>query len=233
MTRVTTPLAVSADYADALLAARRAKNWAFLLLVLFLIGQIAIFFMVRYDVIKLGGRDSGATVSVETPTTGPSEAHVRIDDVASYATGVVVFAATALAILLSLVLMLIVFTLLQGRLLGVGHVTSALVWSFLLVILLLPWQRFYSGGATSPATQSVSSRDDFRLPGVLYTWPELAHDAKFTHDNMGYAILKYVRFVGAPLFALVVLFMVQAKSGRGVKYALGEAEVHVDVTTDV
>ncbi len=232
MTRIATPLAVSAGYADALLAARRAKNWAFLLLVLLLIGQIAIFFMVRHNVIHLGGVDAGPTMSVETPATGPSTDRARLDDVASYATGVTVFAATALAILLSLVLLLIALTLLQGRLLGVAHVTSALVWSFLLIILLLPWQRFYSGGPVSPATQSVSSRDDFRLPGVLYTWPELAHDAHFTHDNMGYAILKYVRFVGAPLFALLVLFMIQAKSGRGVKYALGESEVHVEVATE-
>ena len=48
----------------------------------------------------------------------------------------------------------------------------------------------------------------------------------------GVVILRYARFVGYPLFALIILFMAQAKSGRGVKYALGEAEVHVEVPTE-
>jgi hypothetical protein len=30
---------------------------------------------------------------------------------------------------------------------------------------------------------------------------------------------------------LVILFMVQARSSRGLRFALGEAEVHVEVTT--
>jgi hypothetical protein len=236
MTRLTTttPLAVSADYHDALLTARRAKNTAFLLLLLFLLLQVTLFFLVRYDVIKLGGAEAGATATVETPATGPSKANLRVDDLASYATGVIVFAAPALAILMAVVLLLTSLTMLQGRLIGVAHVVSAFTWAVVLIVLLLPWQRFYAGGPTSHASQTVSSQDDFRLPGVLYTWPELAETAHFSHENMGVAVLKYTRFVAAPLVALLILFMVQAKSGRGVKYALGEAEVHVDVaTTDV
>src|SRR5688500_17760901 len=82
MTRVpTTPLAVSADYHDALVAARRAKNWLFLLLLLGLLAQITIFFLVRFDVVKLRAEGTRAElnaprveadVDAETrPTTGP------------------------------------------------------------------------------------------------------------------------------------------------------------------
>jgi hypothetical protein len=235
MSRMTTSaLAVSADYADALLTARRARSWAFLLLMLFLILQIAIFFLVRYDVIKVGGADAGPAVraSVDVPTTNESgDTHItpvttattkiRMDRVAAYATGIIVFIGMALSIVLAIILLMIVQTMLQGRLLGVAHVTSGFVWAVVLIALLMPWQRFYS----------ETTGDDFRLPGVLYTWPELSRDAHFSHDNMGAAILKYVRFVGAPLAALIVLFMVQAKSGRGLKYALGEADLHVDIAT--
>src|SRR5687767_10687633 len=41
-------IATAADYADAMMIARRAKNWLFLLLLLFLLAQLAIFFVARY-----------------------------------------------------------------------------------------------------------------------------------------------------------------------------------------
>ena len=37
-----------ADYADAILAGRRAKNWLFLVLLVVLLGQLALFFVARY-----------------------------------------------------------------------------------------------------------------------------------------------------------------------------------------
>src|SRR5688500_5959125 len=43
-----TSIATSADYADALLVARRGKHLLFLLLLLMLLGQIAVFFVARY-----------------------------------------------------------------------------------------------------------------------------------------------------------------------------------------
>src|SRR3954466_8629409 len=50
MTRITTtPLAVGADYHDALVTARRAKSLLFLLLLIGLIAQIAIFFLARFE----------------------------------------------------------------------------------------------------------------------------------------------------------------------------------------
>ena len=41
----TSPIATAADYADAMMSARRAKNALFLLIVLSLVAQIAIFFL--------------------------------------------------------------------------------------------------------------------------------------------------------------------------------------------
>ena len=297
MTRVTTtPLAVSADYADALLAARRAKNWMFFLLLLFLLAQITIFFLVRFDVVKLGAGadatvsvptsvdvDAEADVDVEAPTTGESSgaapttgetpttaestpatvpslmafqsaAEGRADvslnvgnkdmtgPALAWATNSIVYLGTIFSIVMAVVILLIVLIMLVGRLIGVSHSTSAFIWAVILAALLFPWQLCWgpetgSGSANyldaQPSAHGADpERNDLRVPGVLYTWRELRRDTQdFPQEINGNAILKYARFVGFPVVALLILFMVQAKSGRAVKFALGEAEVHVDVAT--
>jgi hypothetical protein len=124
--------------------------------------------------------------------------------------------------------------MLVGRLLGVANSTSAFVWAVVLAVIMFPWHLFYSP-ETSRDTMSTNAADirldDYRWPGATYTWGELKQGITFKSDETKIAVLRYARFVGYPFVALVILFMVQAKSGRGVKYALGEAEVHVDVTT--
>jgi hypothetical protein len=80
------------------------------------------------------------------------------------------------------------------------------------------------------------------IPGVLYTWPELQHRAHFNTDrasdsekaSLQYQILFWARFVGFPLFALILLLKIQTHSSRGLKFALGEAEIQVvDTPTSV
>jgi hypothetical protein len=265
MTRLTTttatPLAVSADYADALLVARKAKTWLFLFLLIGLLAQIAIFLCVKFNVVKIGEGDT-ATVStprkVETSTSSASTAPttnesststLRLETeekavtvhgknvtgaILAWVVNCVVFLGTIFSIVMSVVVLLIVLTMLVGRLLGVANTTSAFVWVVLLAVIMFPWQLFYSP-ETSRDTMSTNNADirldDYRWPGATYTWGELKQGVNFTKDDTKIAVLRYARFVGYPFVALVILFMVQAKSGRGVKYALGEAEVHVDVTT--
>jgi hypothetical protein len=267
MTRLTTttatPLAVSADYADALLVARKAKTWLFLFLMLGLLVQIAVFLCVKFNVVKIGADDS-ATVSVpkkvetsssssSSATTAPTTAEsststIRVETqekaisaggknvtgpVIAWVVNCVVFLGAIFSIVLSIIVLLILLTMLVGRLLGVANTTSAFVWAVLLAVLMFPWQLFYSP-ETSHDTMSTSAADirldDYRWPGATYTWGELKQGVTFKPDETKIAVLRYARFVGYPVVALVLLFMVQAKSGRGVKYALGEAEVHVDVT---
>lgn len=268
MTRVTTPLAVSADYADALLAARRAKNWMFLLLMLGLLAQITIFLLARFEIgIKM--TPSGETslqlptrVEVSAPTTTESspaspttaesteavavvqtsERSIKVDGedvtggVLAWLINSIVYLGTILSIVMSVIILLIVLIMLVGRLLGVSHSTSAYVWAVILAVLIFPWQLFYgeeTGAASASASQTTRNVDinDYRVPGVLYTWGELKQGIDFENGFNKVAILRYARFTGFPLVALFILFMVQAKSGRGVKYALGETEMRVDLTT--
>jgi hypothetical protein len=193
-------LATSADYADALLVARRAKNWLFLLILLMLLLQIALFFVARYTNV----------LPVESSaTTRP----VR-EQWLNYITGFTIFFGTVLPIVLSLVLLIIVHVMLVGRLIGVSRVTSAYIWCLLLILLMFPYQVFF-GGSSDPS--------DFRWPGVLYTWSDLVTYAKFDPANLYVAVTKWARFFVLPLAAVVLLLVTQIKSNRGLRQALGEA----------
>jgi hypothetical protein len=199
-----TSLATSADYADAMLVARRAKNWLFLVLLLMLLVQIGLFFVARY---------TNAIIPADAATTRPTAM-----DKLHYLTGLTTFLGTILPVLLSLVLLLIVHIMLVGRLIGVARVTSAFVWCMLLMLLLFPWQAFLGN--------TTFDSPDFKIPGVLYTWDELVRHAKFGINNnvpIEVAVLKWARFLVMPLLAVVMLLMVQIKSNRGLRQALGEA----------
>jgi hypothetical protein len=124
-------------------------------------------------------------------------------------------------------------------------VTSAFVWCVVLTVLLFPWQSFLIGNpwnarATPPgsayaadAGAGVRPPDPaFKLPGGLYTWEELGYDVRhFADYDTKRAVLKWARYAGFPVVALLLLLMVQAKSSRGLKFALGESEVQVEVSS--
>src|SRR5687768_16617847 len=162
MTRTSTAnLAVAADYADAMMTARRAKNWLFILLLVMLLTQLTIFFLLRFKVIRLGEQ---ATITAPTAvdittqpesTTQPGDAETQpavaanvettcksflVDDVLRYVIPVTDFLGVTLAVVLGIVLLLIVTIMLVGRLIGVSHVTSAFVWCVLLTAMMFPWQ---------------------------------------------------------------------------------------------
>lgn len=269
----TATIAVAADYADAMMTARRAKNWLFILLLLVLLIQLAIFFLLRFNVLRIDG-DAGATVptgidvdvnagattqtadGTTRPAGGGVDLNVKTDDdvdvdvetrtanfgvadVLRYVIPVTDFVGITLVVVLAIVLLLIVTIMLVGRLIGVSHVTSAFVWCVLLAAMMFPWQAFLLGSYrparsadTSPGAHDARRDADppFKIPGALYTWEELRRDYDFRHDNPAQAVLKWARFAGFPIVALLLLLMVQAKSSRGLKYALGESEVQVEVT---
>jgi hypothetical protein len=237
-------IATSADYADAMMIARRAKNWLFLLLLLFLLAQLAIFFVARYtnyvfpaapahqSLADEFGDDAATPATLPTTraaaTSSPAKANL-IHQTLIYLTAIIDFLGIVLTVLLSITLLLVINIMLVGRLIGLAHLTSAWIMCIFLVVLLFPWQSFL---------QDPNFKADFKLPGVLYTWTELTHPtlgAKF--DTGGDAgsirfeqrILRWARFVGFPVVSIVMLLFVQAKSSRGLRAALGETEL-LDVT---
>ena len=223
-------IATAADYADAMMIARRAKNVLFLLLVLMLIAQIAVFFVARMtDHVLPSAAAATPSLATTAPTTQPA-AHNLIVPALRYLTALIDFLGIALAIVLAVVLLLITKIMLVGRLIGVAQVTSAFVWCVVLIVLLFPWQSFL---------QNEDFTGDFKIPGVLYTWPELTHPslgAKFNIDSSlgtNQTILRWARFAGFPAFSLILLLMVQAKSSRGLRAALGESELETSADLHV
>jgi hypothetical protein len=251
----TATIAVAADYADAMMTARRAKNWLFILLLIVLLTQLTIFFLLRFKVLRLSG-DVSVTVPTNvdvSATTQPTDtqpavaasadtktARFDMEDLLRYVIPVTDFLGTTLAVVLGVVLLLIVFIMLVGRLIGVSHVTSAFIWCVLLAVMVFPWQAFLLGtyrsarppGDLSPGLADAYRHADpaYKIPGALYTWEELRRDYNFDNLNFWQAVLKWTRFGAFPIVALLVLLMVQAKSSRGLKFALGESEVQVEVT---
>lgn len=226
MTRTT--LAVAADYADAMLVARRWKNLLFLCLLLFLLIQIGVFFFIRFY--------NGGNLTVTANAPDATQPVISTHDLTpgfAWLINITDFLSIVCVASLAIVLLLIVGIMLVGRLIGVSHVTGAFIWCVLLAALLFPWQSLWNyplaGTAqNSPApTENVEVGPRFGLPGVLYTWPELEHRAHFANERGEAMFLGWARFVGWPVAAIIILFSVQVRSSRGLKFALGEADVRV------
>jgi hypothetical protein len=202
-------LAVAADYSDALVVARRAKNLLVAILLALVLGQVVIFFVARYGNL------------LSTASTRP----VRADLLLQYVTGLIVFLGIALTTILGFVLLLMTLIMVMGRLVGVTYITKAYLWCIVLGVMLFPWQAFLYFPGISGA--------DFRIPGVLFTWAELVQDAKFNMETQASAgldqvtvgILKWTRFVAGPVIAMIVLMQIHLKSRRGVRQALSETRV--------
>jgi hypothetical protein len=208
-------IAAKADYADAILVARRAKNWLFLILLVVLVGEIALFIVARTT--SALGNMTAATLATTQPASS------RLGDVLQYLVALAGFAGIAASLVLSGVLVLLVKIMLTGRTLGVAKVTSAFIWSLVLIVLLFPWQAILNGPTISAAPNPQAL--DFKLPGVIYTWTELTHPtlgAKFDSSRMEITVLRWARFIGFPAVAAIMLMSIQIKSSMGIKAALGE-----------
>jgi len=219
-------IAAKADYADAILVARRAKNWLFLLLLVVLVGEIALFFTARKTAALLGSSGSISTTQPMSP---------KIVDVLKYLVALFGFAGLAGSLVLSAVTLLLVKVMLTGRTLGVAKVTSAFIWSLLLVVLLFPWQAMLNNPTLSSSPDAMAV--DFKLPGVIYTWTELTHPtlgAKFDSSSINaLVVLRWARFVGFPVLATMILLSIQVKSSMGIKAALGEDQPATNASLNI
>lgn len=202
-------IATSADYAEAMMIARWAKHWLFTILLLVLLVQLSLFAVARFTNLII--TDSVEATTVAT-TTQPTVA--KWVDKLHYLSGLSTFLGTICPPLLAAVLLLILNIMLIGRLIGVARVTSAFVWCLVLTLLLFPWQAFLNNATFTSA--------DFKIPGVLHTWDELVLTARFQPARWEEAVLKWARFVVFPVITLILLLVIQVKSNRGLRQALGE-----------
>jgi hypothetical protein len=214
------PIATAADYADALLVARTARSWIVTLLLLMLLAQLALFLTFRYaHVMDSAAAEHPAIASPPaTQPAGapalPSPAQQKQQKLLRYALGMSAFLALILTVVLSVDLFLVLHVMLVGRLIGVSHVTRAFLWSLVLALMLFPWQAFLNNADLTAV--------DFKVPGVLFTWDELVRFGRFTSEFSAVAVLRWSRFVGFPVIAMVLLLVINSRCGRGVRLAMGE-----------
>jgi hypothetical protein len=250
-----TNLAASADYADALLTARRAKTVITVLLLLVLISELALFFVLRY----FKPLPTGITITKPEQLTR---------DISQYGVGLLDIAGLILPALLAGVIYLILKVQLVARLIGVGRITAALVWAILLMLLLFPWQAVLNNPAIS--YNESANAIGMKLPGVIYTWAEVSDPwlgARFgmdenepgaTHlsqpasetlaksdmqmrseragDNppkFAELILHWARYVAFPVLSILILTIIHFKTQRALRQSLGEDVVVAETTPAV
>jgi hypothetical protein len=244
-------LATSADYADALLTARRVKTVVSVLLFLLLFTELALFFVLRYKPLPTG------------PSLTKQEQYTR--DLTQYFVGLLDFGGLILPALLAAVLYVILNVQLVGRLIGVGRIVSALVWGIVLILLLFPWQAVLNNPAIN--YDETENAIGMKIPGVVYTWAEVSDPwlgARFGLDadvsgatasavtggdrslktdmemrsdrakdhphQQAESLLHWARYVGFPLLSMLILTVIHFKTHRGLRQSLGEDQIIAETT---
>jgi hypothetical protein len=122
-----------------------------------------------------------------------------------FANGVLILTATLylLTILFSLKVSLI------GRLGGINHISRAFFLSLVMLVLLLPWQRFFGSFVV----------------GATYTPEELVKWCTAETEGIFSIILHYLRFTGYWVLVFLLLLLSQMRSSRWAKAILRRLEV--------
>jgi hypothetical protein len=98
---------------------------------------------------------------------------------------------------------------LVGRLGGIKHISRAFFLSVIAVVLVMPWQNLLGS----------------RLPGVVYTFPELHKWLQTRDESSLNTALYYLRFSGYWLAFLLLLVIAQIRTARWTKSILRRLEI--------
>jgi len=210
-------IATAADYADAMLTARTARTVFAFALILILLLQLVLFILVHFtskldkhvtpDYTEVPNPPAATQAVPQTPT---APARTMPHQILKYIVGLSQYFGLIFSLLLCLMLLLLLNVMLIGRLIGVSHVTSAFIFSLIVLLLVFPWQAFLNN-------QDLTAQS-FKVPGVLYTWNELTLNGHFANGS----IMQWVRFLLAPIITIVLVFTILLRSGHGLRMALGE-----------
>ena len=113
------------------------------------------------------------------------------------------------AVLFTLAMFFCLMISLVGRLGGIRHISRAFFLSVILLVLVIPWQTLVGS----------------RLPGVVYTFPELMDWLALKNESLVNTIVYYLRFSGYWLIFLLLLIVSQLRSSRWTKSILRRLEI--------
>lgn len=247
---VDTALATAADYADAMLVARRIRNCLSGLILLALLAQITLFCICRFTNAMQGTIQTAKQEIAKGQLAFPKleEESIPLPPLEPAATqpGASVVAATQPVVSKGVGARLALMEYMVG-----GSAFVAMVASILLVAVMLVISQIMLIGRLIGVSQvmgglflamilsvmlfpwqallnfSGTIGQDVRIPGVLYTWAELVGHVQFSTENWAGALLGWSRFVGFPILAVLLLLILMGKSGKGMSQALGERDPNV------
>ncbi len=233
MTQPTNTLVAAADYADALIVARRVKTFLCVLIFLVLGSTLTLFALLRYVPSM-----RPITDAVPVADVAPAEGHTAaIRAGLQYFVGMLDIAGLILPALLVAFVGVILLVQVVARVLGSGRTTGALAWAVLLAVLLFPWQAVLNNPVNT--ADPMANAIGMKIPGVIVTWAELSHPtlgARFAEVNVPdtdkvMACLHWARYGLFPLLAMIVLGIVHTKTERGLRQSFG-TDVIVPMTDE-
>ena len=150
-----------------------------------------------------------AMIKADGQAKAPANPKIRFEHL-SWLIRFLNFIVVPAAVLYCLTLMFGLKISMIGRLGGINHITRAFFLSLLMVILLLPWQRFFWGVVV----------------GAIYTPEDLLNSAAITPANDTLAsVLYYMRFTVYWAVVVLLLIFAQIRSGKWARSMLRRLEV--------
>lgn len=224
------------DCLEAVGVFRGWKNLFFLIVVVCLLLVQAAFWLVDLKIVPAGG-DGSAPVAIAAPADAnavsgtaagaPAEPNQPSSRVASAVrlpaqllgkldaghlaraieliNGILIVAVVlyVLAMFFNLMVSLV------GRLGGIRHISRAFFLSVIVLVLVIPWQTVVGS----------------RVPGVVYTLPELLNWMAGKNESTVNTVLYYLRFSGYWLVFLLLVLVCQLRSARWTKSMLRRLEI--------
>ena len=227
-------LIATTDCLEAIGVFRGWKNFLFVILILCLLLLQVSFWLVNTGYVKAGDDTKSDTPAVVDEDTEQIEAPAKKVTVEpnqpteaapqqqasplfsinfkqlSWLIRFVNFVLIPAAILYCLTMLFSLKVSLLGRLGGINHISRAFFLSLLMLVLLLPWQRFF-GGVVAGAMYT---------PGELVRW----YTVETTGGIFG-IIFYYLRFTGYWLLVVLLLIFAQFRSARWAKATIRRLEV--------
>jgi len=199
------------EYPQAVRSIRWAKNILWVLAVLCIVLQLAVFILVGVvgmtDAVHTPKEASTQGTYAQDAVTTVAEARFFENDVFRIVLSGTRFLVMVFVALLAMTLVLGVMVSLVGRLGGVAALLSAFFWTLLLLALLTPWQQIMQ---------------EFFSPGFLFGLDELVRWTGQVRSAWGAQdvglwniAVYYVRFAALPLITLAILALIQIKCVRG------------------
>ncbi len=159
----------------------------------------------------LADTNQPAAASTHEPKTCPMfgiAAKITFEQLALFIR-IVNFVLILSAILYCLTMLFILKISLTGRLGGINHIARAFFLSLAVLVLILPWQKFFSGV----------------VAGVIYTPDELVNACAAPTTELLGTIMLYLRYVAFWVLAVLFLIGTQLRSARWAKNILRRLEV--------